>query len=229
MKNSYYFFLGTTYSKNILPYLAETHSQCEFLPFSHAGELKPQVKWVILTATFDQSAEVLLKAISQNLKVLLLLDWNNLGFSDDITRLLKTGRINLIFAPWRILTSIPQKTIQSVHGQMTKSRIHINQLNTVDHFFCSQPLMEDRPELHFTQFDLMAKLLSEIRSGFLYVKRHPRENSALPPAILNHSKLKIWDSSIEDALATFSKWYGLNSMPLYDAQALGHDVTFMTL
>ncbi len=111
-----------------------------------------------------------------------------------------------------------------------KSAVNISsQLNGKDLFFCSQPLREDRPHLGLNQFTFMLSLINiaDKEDVFLFIKRHPRETEPLPADIVKHPRVRIWEQSIEEALGQFSRWFGINSIALYDAQALGHQVTFM--
>lgn len=223
-----YYFDGDSYSRDVLPFLQHLYPQTTFKIISSAQPPGPGFSsWIIVSPTVSNKAFHFLNSLSKNHKVLLLLDWNHAGF-DDYSALVATGKINLIFSPFAL--SRPYRLIESLHGMMVRSQIKVSEnLNVKDYFFCSQPLLEDRPDLGFDQFDLMREVVKAAQEKDVYVviKRHPREQKELPHDI-NRSKLvKLWEHSIAEALANYKIWYGLNSMPLYDAMALGHQVHFL--
>lgn len=222
-KKSVYYFLGDSYSRNLLPFIKDTFKNRNF-----TQTLDPNVKWVVLSPTIDQRAKEFLSSLPSECKVALLLDWNFSGFND-YQELLETGRINLIFSPFRI-PGYKTVSIPSPHAAMIRGRVELSSaINQKDLFFCSQPLREDRPNLGFDQFDLMRKVMeiARERNVLLYIKRHPRELSELPQDLKENSRLVVWSESLENALGRFTRWYGYNTIALYDARELGHQVTFL--
>jgi hypothetical protein len=100
-------------------------------------------------------------------------------------------------------------------------------INRKDILFCSQPLIEDGRGID--QFVLLENVLKVSTSmhNRVFLKRHPREYRELPDHIKSHEKLTIFNDDINQALKKFHTWYGFNSMALYAAKELGHNVTFL--
>lgn len=223
-----YYFNGSTYAQDVLPFLEKEFPNTKFVQVPNESQPIQLHSWFVISPTPNNDALLFLMSLPLQAKIALLLDWNHQGFREDVEKLIQTGRIRIIFSPWKPDGFKKVKIIESLHGKMIRGKVKKQKLNDEDHFFCSQPLLEDRPELNFNQFDLLRMLLIKKKAGKIFVKRHPRETSPIPPDISTHQDIHLWEGSIEDALSVFKNWYGLNSMPLYDALALGHNVTFLS-
>jgi hypothetical protein len=69
--------------------------------------------------------------------------------------------------------------------------------------------------------------IAKERNVLLYIKRHPREITELPQDLKENSRIVVWTESLENALGRFTRWYGYNTIALYDAREFGHQVTFL--
>ncbi len=222
-----YFVEGDTYSKDILPFLKDSFPSKNIISLKLDSQPDPSVSRIVfLNPTIDDRAQDFINKCAKNIKLILLLDWNHIGFND-YSNIIKNDVFYVIYSPFELCKKYRQ--IPSIHSSMMKASVTLGNLNTHDLFFCSQPILEDRKDIGYTQYDLIreALTLAKISKVKLFIKRHPREISAIPDDLKNEPLIFWWEESIEKALSLFKRWIGLNSIVLYDAKYLGHEVTFL--
>lgn len=222
MTRTVHHLLGSSYARNVAPLLRQFRPEYRWVGVTEAQEVAPN-STVLLSPTPDDNATQFLRQLPHGHRVVLLLDYNHLGF-DDVQRLLELRKISWALSPF----AIPGIRTRRYPGlSLIESRswgiAPVSNLSEV--IFVSQPLREDG-RTGYDQFELLREMLTlGAREGkTVFLKRHPRETEPLPADLAAHPRLVLWREDLRAAYEHFQHWYGLNSLPLYVARDLGREV-----
>jgi len=205
MKRKLNYFLGDTYSKDIYPFIYDLLSPDFDLDLFNGQ----QDEIVIVSPCVNQYEIVAL----ENKRILLILDFCHFDFMS-LEKYIDQLKPEFIISPYK-LPSV--KAIQvSINLLKTQDQVKTKATNSSDIIFCSQPLREDRRGID--QYLLLETLL-ETTNRRIFVKKHPRESTLQAP-----NGVTEYNKTIEEAFAEFKNWVGFNSMALYSARFLNHNV-----
>lgn len=221
------YFIGDTYSREILPYLQKRFAtNFSFHPFHSQESLTAHYKCLVYSPTIDRrELPLIVQAHEAGIAVVMLLDHGHLSSQD----YLHAPKPNLVIHPGaEDILGCRNVCNLSVYQHFIRSSVEKDPRalaqNSQKLVFCSQPLWEDQRGVD--QYDLLRQLQKKASDLGLELvnQRHPREVRAVPSDL---ASIETLSTSIHESLGLYPKWIGYDSMPLFGARALNHQVVFL--